>query len=80
MSGQIICPDCGSPHVHASRRGFDAGLGLLGAIVIGFLGLLFGGLLGAILLGGLGLLNGFSGANNIQMTCLSCGTKGVPGK
>lgn len=77
---QIVCPDCASPQVHASRRGFSGGLGLLGVVLFGFIGFMFGGIIGSILLGGLGMFNGFIGAGEIQLTCLSCGTKGVPGK
>lgn len=74
----VICPSCASSQIHASRRGFDGGLGLLGLIFLGIIGAMFAGVGGVLVLGGAGLLNGFSGAGNIELTCLTCGQKGKP--
>lgn len=84
---RIICPDCASPNIHAAHRGFSGGLALLGLILFGFVGLMIGayffgvgGVVYGILLGGIGFFSGFIGANDVEITCLSCGAKGSPGK
>jgi hypothetical protein len=52
-----FCPRCGAPSPHVERRGYAAGLGCLGFI----------------LLPPIGLLLGYSGAKNLEATCLACG-------
>lgn len=57
---QILkCPKCGSTNIHVGKKGYDAG----------------GGCCGAILLGPLGLLCGQFGANALEKTCLDCNKK-----
>lgn len=53
----LICPKCGSKNIHVGKKGYDAG----------------GGCCGAILLGPIGLLCGADGANKLVKTCLKCG-------
>lgn len=53
----LICPKCGSKNIHIGKKGYSAG----------------GGCCGAILLGPIGLLCGADGANKLVKTCLKCG-------
>ena len=53
---EVRCPKCGSTQIQAGERGFDAGSALVGGLLFGALGLLFGA----------------PGKNNIQRICLNC--------
>ncbi len=52
------CPKCGSTSVHGSNRGYSAGSGCCGGLM----------------LGPLGLLCGQVGAGAVRVNCLNCGT------
>ena len=58
------CPKCGSASLQAMKKGASAG----NAVV------------GALLLGPLGLAAGAIGANEIKIVCLSCGHTEIMGK
>ena len=51
------CPKCHSSHVHIDKQGYG----------------LKKGIVGAVLLGTIGLLAGKHKSNNIRFTCLDCG-------
>lgn len=53
---KLRCPKCGSTQIHVDKKGYSAG----------------GGCCGALLIGPLGLLCGQVGANKIKKTCLKC--------
>jgi tellurium resistance protein TerD len=55
----LTCPKCGSTNVYVNKKGYSAGSGCCGAI----------------LLGPLGLLCGASGSNTIEKNCLDCKKK-----
>ncbi|OFY41221.1 MAG: hypothetical protein A2X18_12770 [Bacteroidetes bacterium GWF2_40_14] len=61
----IQCPKCGSDQIHADKKGFGFGRGIIGALA--------GGLL-------VGTAAGSIGKNNVIITCLSCGHKFKPGE
>lgn len=63
-SEPLHCPVCGSPQVHAGKKGYDAGSGCCGAILIGPLGLLCGAV----------------DSNVVTITCLKCGHSWPAGK
>lgn len=59
-NGNILtCPKCGSNNIFVAKKGYSAGNGCCGAI----------------LLGPIGLLCGASGANKLEKTCLNCKKK-----
>lgn len=60
----VRCPKCGSAQITAQRKGFSLGKAAVGGI----------------LLGPYGLLGGVVGSRKIEVICLSCGNKWVPGK
>lgn len=62
--GQVTCPKCGSTSLNASQRGVGAGKALVGAVVVG----------------PVGLLAGLSGKGDIVITCLNCGHRWKAGK
>ena len=55
--GKVHCPNCGSASITTVKKGYDAG----------------GGCCGAILVGPLGLLCGASDANKLSNVCQNCG-------
>jgi len=57
------CPKCGSPSIFSYKKGFSAGKGCLGFIL----------LLPFTIFALIGVLLGFSGANKIGHTCNNCG-------
>lgn len=62
---ELSCPQCGSRHVHAEKRGFNMKRGLA---------------LGLTIAPGVGLVSGFVGASKIRLTCLKCGYRFRPGE
>lgn len=58
------CPRCGSTALSGNKKGYGVGKGLVGAALIGPVGLLAGGL----------------GANKVMATCLNCGYKFKAGR
>lgn len=58
------CPRCGSTALSGNKKGYGVGKGLVGAALVGPVGLLAGGL----------------GANKVMATCLSCGYKFKAGR
>lgn len=61
---KLYCPHCGSSQLVANKKGFGAGKAVTGAI----------------LTGGIGLLAGFIGSGDVEITCLKCGKKWLPGE
>lgn len=61
---RLYCPNCGSSHLTADKKGFGAGKAVAGAV----------------LTGGIGLLAGFIGSGDVKITCLKCGQKWKPGQ
>lgn len=61
---KLYCPNCGSTHLTANKKGFGAGKAAAGAV----------------LTGGIGLLAGFIGSGDVKVTCLNCGQKYEPGQ
>lgn len=57
--GAVRCPKCGCTSIAPSKQGFDAGMGCLGAL----------------LLGPLGVLCGACSANTMYSVCMRCGHK-----
>ena len=57
QNGIACCPKCGSTSLSANKKGFGVGKALIGAELIG----------------GLGLMAGNLGAKKVQVTCLHCG-------
>ena len=53
----IRCPRCGSQHISYERSGYGWGKGMIGAV----------------LLGPIGLLGGMIGSKKIRITCIKCG-------
>jgi len=51
------CPKCGSEQITIQKKGFSAGKAILGAVLVG----------------PVGLVGGAIGANNIKAICLNCG-------
>lgn len=62
-NNSVRCPKCGCTQLSTQKRGMDAG----------------GALVGALLLGPLGLLAGAPGANKVVITCLKCGHQWTAG-
>ena len=60
----VRCPACGSTQVSSGKKGYDAGSGCCGAILVGPLGLLCGAV----------------DANKLMVTCLKCGHTWEAGK
>lgn len=58
-----VCPRCGSEEIMPVRRVYDAGLGCLGLVLVGWVGLLAG------LLGG----------GSVDLCCMNCGYQWRPG-
>lgn len=61
---KLYCPNCGSSHLTADKKGFGLGKAVTGAV----------------LTGGVGLLAGFIGSGNVKITCLKCGSQWSPGQ
>jgi hypothetical protein len=55
---------CGSTQIHLSEKKFSAGKAVVGALLVG----------------GIGLIAGAHGRNDIVLTCLKCGHSWTPGK
>ena len=55
--GVVHCPKCNSTNVNVNKKGYGYGKGLLGAVLVGPLGLLAGGI----------------GSKELKATCLNCG-------
>ncbi len=64
MEDKLYCPNCGSSHLVANKKGFGVGKAVTGAV----------------LTGGIGLLAGFIGSGKVKVTCLKCGHKSFPGE
>jgi predicted RNA-binding Zn-ribbon protein involved in translation (DUF1610 family) len=60
----VRCPRCSSAQVSANKKGF----GGKGAVI------------GAVLLGPVGLLGGLMGSGKVKITCLKCGNEFSPGE
>lgn len=58
------CPRCGSTALSGNKKGYGVGKGLVGAALVGPVGLLAGGM----------------GANKVMITCMSCGHKFKAGR
>ncbi len=55
---------CGSTQIHLSEKKFSAGKAVVGALLVG----------------GIGLIAGAHGRNDVVLTCLKCGHRWTPGK
>nr|WP_321405404.1 zinc ribbon domain-containing protein [uncultured Carboxylicivirga sp.] len=60
----LKCPKCKSTRLTDNKKGFSAGKAVAGAV----------------LAGGVGILAGAIGSNKVQITCLNCGHKFMPGE
>ncbi|MCW3789477.1 zinc-ribbon domain-containing protein [Plebeiibacterium sediminum] len=60
----LKCPKCKSTRLTDNKKGFSAGKAVAGAV----------------LAGGVGILAGAIGSNKVQITCLNCGHKFLPGE
>lgn len=63
-SPTVQCPRCGGTQITAQKAGFGVGKAVVGAALVGGLGLLAGGI----------------GAGKITVTCLACGQEWRPGR
>lgn len=59
LDNSLSCPKCDSKNIHTDKKGYSAGKGCCGALLVG----------------PLGLLCGQKGANKIENTCLNCNKK-----
>ena len=62
-SNTACCPKCGSTSLTANKKGYGIGKGVVGAAVVG----------------PLGLIAGNAGAKKVLVTCLNCGNQFKPG-
>lgn len=62
--GIIYCPKCHSISLSSNKKGFGIGKAIIGAAVVGPLGLIAGNI----------------GAKKVRITCLKCGNHFWPGK
>lgn len=62
-AGIACCPKCGSTSISANAKGYGIGKGVIGAAVIGPLGLVAGNI----------------GRHKVKVTCLNCGHQFKPG-
>lgn len=60
----VTCPVCGSAQLSAGKKGYDAGAGCCGAILVG----------------PLGLLCGAAESSDVMITCLKCGHQWKAGR
>jgi len=61
---EVKCPYCGSSRLHAYKKGYNDTAVFLGVVTFGLLG----------------SLAGFLGSENIEILCVSCGRKSIPGQ
>ena len=64
MENSIKCPKCQSDQVTVNKKGFSGKKAVVGAVLVG----------------GVGLLAGTIGSNKIVITCLNCGHQFKPGE
>ena len=60
----LSCPQCGSTQLNSGKKGYDAGSGCCGALLVG----------------PLGLLCGAAESSKVMVTCLKCGYSWEAGK
>jgi ssDNA-binding Zn-finger/Zn-ribbon topoisomerase 1 len=59
---EVRCPKCHSTEVSSHKAGYSGPIGLIGFLLFGWIGLLFG----------------TAGSRKVEVTCLNCGKKWYP--